>query len=76
MQINLCVFVDVETVQASIYMILKIRDKEQWKWNQIFTAGKKRNNNIWDYTLHKPNERKKACKNVKVVVFAASRRYL
>jgi len=46
MQINLDVFVKGETVQVSIYMILKIRDKKQWKWNQIFTVGKKRNRSI------------------------------
>lgn len=52
MQINLDVFVNGETAQVSIYMILKIKDKMQWKWNQIFTAGKKRNRNIYDDILH------------------------
>ena len=40
MQINLDVFVNGGTVRVSIYMVLKIGEKMQGKWSQIFTAGK------------------------------------
>lgn len=70
MQINLDVFVNGETVQVSIYVILKIGGKMQGKWSQIFTAGKKRSSNIYSDTLHAPRWRKKDRKKMKGVVSA------